>query len=226
MPERFNEPKMCKSTIERRGVGAMADKTWKVYVHTNRLNGKRYVGIISKPKVEHRWNGGRGYHENPHFNAAINYYGWDAFDHEILYTFQSDVDAKEMEKRLIYEWHLNDPAFGYNMTTGGDGTPGFHPSEETRAKLSDARKKENLSAETLRRRSDGLRGRHFTESHKKKIGEANSKPIQMVVDGTVIRDFASAREAETTLGISHSHISQCCHGQRATAGGYGWRFAQ
>lgn len=39
---------------------------WIVYVHINKLNGKRYVGITSKHKPEYRWNNGRGYRENPH----------------------------------------------------------------------------------------------------------------------------------------------------------------
>lgn len=112
------------------------------------------------------------------------------------------------------------------MTSGGDGTPGYHPSESTRRKLSEARKRENLSEETLMRRSLGLRGRKFTEEHKSKIGAANSKRVEMFdKDGTLLYCFNSLAEAEATKGISHSHISQCCTGKRQTAGGYIWRFA-
>lgn len=203
------------------------EKTWKVYVHINRINGKRYVGITSKQKPEHRWNGGRGYKENPHFFSAIEKYGWDSFDHVILFDGLSGEGAKEIEKSLISEWHTQDREYGYNMTSGGDGTPDCHPSAETRAKLSEARRKENLSEETLRRRSEGLRGRVFTDDHKRKIGEANSKPINMFdKSGSYLRSFASAKDAEVACGISHSHISQCCTGKRNSAGGYVWQFAQ
>ena len=204
----------------------MPQADYKVYVHTNKMNGKRYVGITSKAKVEHRWNSGRGYKENSHFYAAIQKYGWDAFDHEILFDGMSEKEAKAKEIELIREWKTQDNRYGYNMTSGGDGTPDFYPSEETRRKLSEARKRENLSEETLHRRSEGLKGRKFTDEHKKKIGDGNSKAIHMYSnDGELIRTFRSAYDAESELGISHSHISQCCTGKRQTSGGYRWAFA-
>lgn len=202
------------------------EKVWKVYVHTNKCNGKRYVGITSKAKPEHRWNSGRGYSESTHFYTAIQKYGWDAFDHEILRDGLTEAEAKAEEKRLIALWNTMDRSCGYNMTSGGDGTPGYIPSDETRAKLSVARRKENLSDETLKRRSDGLRGKKFSDEHKRKIGDGNSKPIDMLDrSGVLLRSFRSARDAEIELGISHSHISQCCHGRRESAGGYKWKFA-
>lgn len=205
----------------------MDEKKWKVYVHANKVNGKRYVGITSRENVNHRWRNGRGYNENPHFRDAIKKYGWDCFDHEVIYTDLTEHEAKEIEKRLIAEWCTQDRMFGYNMTSGGDGTPDYHPSEETRKKLSEARRRENLSEETLKRRSEGLRGRKFSDEHKRKIGDGNSKAIEMLSkSGVLLRKFRAAKDAESELNISHSHISQCCHGQRNTAGGYMWRFAQ
>ena len=204
----------------------MRENEYKVYVHINRANGKRYVGITSKQKPEHRWNSGRGYKENSHFYSAIEKYGWDQFEHIIIYDHLSEEEAKDAERRLIEMWETQNPAFGYNMTSGGDGTPDFHPTEETRAKLSNARKRENLSEETLKRRSEGLRGRKFSEEHKRKIGDGNSKPIVMFSkDGSRIKTFRSAHDAEAETGISHSHISQCCHGQRKSTGGFLWSFA-
>ena len=205
----------------------MSNKTWKVYVHINKINKKKYVGITSKDKPEHRWNGGRGYKENTHFYAAIQKYGWDNFYHTILVDNLTKEQADVLERFLIEDLDLQNNKFGYNMTSGGDGTPNYHPSEETRKKLSEARKRENLSEETLKRRSEGLKGRKFSEEHKRKIGDGNSKPINMLsTNKEFIRTYKSAREAEIDLGISHSHISQCCHGNRNTAGGYAWEFAQ
>lgn len=189
-------------------------------------NGKKYIGITSRVKPEHRWSNGHGYKENTHFYSAIQKYGWDNFKHEILYDALAADEAKRLERELIARFKTQQPKFGYNMTSGGDGTPDYHPSEETRRKLSEARKKENLSAETLRRRSEGLTGRKFTEEHKRKIGEGNSKPVMMFSKtGEYIKSFRSAHEAEVVLGINHSHISQCCHGLRNSTGGYLWKFA-
>lgn len=200
---------------------------WKVYVHINKTNGKRYIGVTSRQNPNHRWRNGYGYKENPHFNSAIEKYGWDGFYHIVLAENLPEVMAKNLEKLLIKKWNTQDREFGYNMTSGGDGTPDYHPSEETRKKLSDARRKENLSEETLRRRSEGLKGRKFTDEHKRKIGDGNSKRIDMYSkDGEYIRSFKSASDAEETMNINHSHISQCCHGKRKTTGGYIWKFAQ
>lgn len=203
------------------------EKTWTVYAHRNKKNDKKYVGITSKPKPEHRWNSGRGYTENPHFYSAIQKYGWDGFEHIILAVGLDEEWAKSAERNLIKMWKTQDRRYGYNMTSGGDGTPNYHPSDETRMKLSIARMKENLSEETLKRRSDGLRGRKFTDAHKKKIGDGNSKAVDMFTkDGKYVRSFRGAHDAEVECGVSHSHISQCCNGHRMSAGGYVWKFAQ
>lgn len=204
----------------------MEEKNWKVYIHTNLINKKRYIGITSK-KPEHRWLEGRGYKDNRYFGSAIAKYGWDSFLHEVVFENLTREEAVYLEKLLIATFRTQDTRYGYNMTAGGDGTLGFFPSAETRAKLSEARRKENLSEETLRRRSEGLKGRRFSEEHKKKIGDGNSKAINMLTkDGEYIRSFRGASDAELELGISHSHISQCCTGKRKTTGGFMWEFAQ
>ena len=46
-----------------------------VYIHTNKINEKRYVGITCQ-STSRRWRNGDGYIQNEHFYRAIQKYGW------------------------------------------------------------------------------------------------------------------------------------------------------
>ena len=60
----------------------MDRKTYCVYVHTNKFNGKKYVGqTCQKPEVRFGKNGS-GYVGSRVFYNAILKYGWDNFYHE------------------------------------------------------------------------------------------------------------------------------------------------
>ena len=61
----------------------MDEKSYCVYLHTNKINGKVYVGLTSM-SPEERWKNGKGYCNNSHFKSAIEKYGWDNFEHEII----------------------------------------------------------------------------------------------------------------------------------------------
>lgn len=68
-----------------------------------------------------RWANGAGYKKNFYFYRAIKKYGWNAFEHEILYQDLSLEEAKAIEIDLISKWKLTDKQFGYNLREGGDG---------------------------------------------------------------------------------------------------------
>lgn len=104
---------------------------WSVYMHINKTNNKKYVGITSRtPNV--RWQNGTAYKRNPHFNSAIEKYGWDNFEHIVLHENLSKKDACNYEKYYIKKFNLKDNKYGYNMTDGGEGTSGYVYTEEQR----------------------------------------------------------------------------------------------
>lgn len=93
-------------------------------MHTS-PSGKMYVGITSRD-VRQRWQNGRGYIKNDHFYRAIQKYGWNKFDHEVIAENLTKDEACEMEKVLIKELKSNDYHFGYNLSAGGEGGAGIY----------------------------------------------------------------------------------------------------
>lgn len=104
-------------------------KGWTVYAHVNKINGKMYIGITSQ-SVKKRWGkNGNGYKpsgktKNNYLWNAIEKYGWDIFDHEIIAENLSGQEAKNFEKTLIKELNTNNELYGYNISAGGDGYTG------------------------------------------------------------------------------------------------------
>ena len=96
----------------------MEETNYCVYKHIS-PSGKVYIGITSQ-SANKRWQNGKGYKRNPHFWYAIQKYGWENFNHEVLESGLSRESACEKEKKYIKELHATDSRFGYNMTFGGD----------------------------------------------------------------------------------------------------------
>lgn len=109
------------------------EKIYCVYKHTS-PSGKVYIGITCQ-KPEKRWNNGNGYKHNEYFWRAIQKYGWDNFEHEILFSDLSKEEAQVKEKNLINKYKSNIPEFGYNISSGGEARTGVKLSEDAKKKL-------------------------------------------------------------------------------------------
>ena len=114
------------------------DNKWTVYIHINKINGKKYVGITSQ-NPEKRWGTNGCKYRKGYFRNAINKYGWNSFQHDIVATNLCETDAKIIEKKLIEVLNTKAPN-GYNLTLGGDGALGYSPTQETKCKMSKASK--------------------------------------------------------------------------------------
>ena len=96
---------------------------YTVYVHTNTVNGKRYVGVTSCSLRMRFKKGGLGYRNNKSMWEDIQKHGWDNFTHEILATECSADTAYSMEADLICKYRSNNPKYGYNVYPGGYQVP-------------------------------------------------------------------------------------------------------
>lgn len=96
---------------------------YKVYKHTNLINGKSYIGITSQ-KTYKRWHPDH-YISCKRFYAAIEEFGWQNFSHEVLYEVETKEEANKLEKEMIAQYKTTEAAFGYNMSSGGIGRSGL-----------------------------------------------------------------------------------------------------
>ena len=92
---------------------------YTVYMHTC-PNNKRYVGVTRR-KPRRRWgSSGQRYKEhNKHFYSAIQKYGWDNIQHEILAEGITKKAAEWLEKYYIALYQTTDRRYGYNHAQGG-----------------------------------------------------------------------------------------------------------
>lgn len=149
---------------------------WTVYCHINKINNKKYIGITKKTTND-RWRNGKGYHN--YFGNAIKKYGWDNFEHLILFEDLTENEAKLKEKELILEYNSFYPN-GYNLTLGGDGNCGWSPSKGTREKIGKSnigkhhRKLSDETKEKIRQARLGkptMTGKHWSVEQTKKMSE-------------------------------------------------------
>lgn len=178
-----------------------------VYVHTF-PNGKRYVGITSQ-RPEKRWKNGHAYQNQRYVWNAINKYGWHNIKHDVLYEGLTKFEACAIEQALIAEWKTATKEFGYNLSTGGEcSATGHKVSAETRKRMSESHKGKNTWAKGRKNPS---------------VSERCSKAVVCVETNVVYRN---GREASEMTGINRGNINQCCLGNRKTARGYHWRYAE
>ena len=158
----------------------MEDKKWLVYIHTNQINGKKYVGIthhINNPNK--RWRNGLGYkkyigNQTGHFYNAIKKYGWDNFDHEIIETNLTREQASTLEIQLIEKYMCCEHEYGYNSHEGGSG--GFPLSDQAKRKISLANSGERNGMYSIGERHP-MYGKHHTLAARQKISQSNKGKV-------------------------------------------------
>ena len=92
---------------------------YKVYIHKNLINGKVYIGQTCKTLQERSGLNGKKYKDSTRFYEDIEKYGWDNFEHKVLYDNLSCEEANKLERELIKQYKSLDSNYGYNVASGG-----------------------------------------------------------------------------------------------------------
>ena len=192
-------------------------KNYTVYEHIS-PSGKRYIGITSS-NPNRRWGAnGQGYSKQSKFFNAILKYGWDNFQHNILYSNLTANEASQKEQELIK--YYNTIENGYNCESGG--LTNRKHSQETIEKLRQLNLGKNnpnygktASKETRLKLSQSHKNIPHSKEWTEKVAKAHRKRVLCITTGET---FPSLKDAADKTGISISGISQACNGIRMTAG--------
>ena len=167
-----------------------------VYLTTNLVNGKKYIGMHKSSVFDPNYKGSGKILWN-----AISKYGWENFKVEILKECVTKEDLYSAERYEIERCQAVTSREYYNVARGGQGgdtitgkpdyldycksLQGRKRPPEIRRKISESEKGKVVSAETCFRVSESKRGekhpfygKHLTEEHRNNISKGNSNPSE------------------------------------------------
>lgn len=205
-----------------------------IYLTTNLLNGKKYVGQDSNNNPKYLGSGFL-------LKKAINKYGEENFKKEIIEFCENKKDLDIREKYWIKHYKaIKDKKF-YNISDGGQGgklgdlvnekrkisLKGHKISEETRKKISQSHKGKKDSELTKKKKSLSHKNiDHYWLKKYQKNGSKNPRAFsvcQYDIKGFLIKIWDCQKEASEELMINKSSISSCVSGKQKTAGGFMWK---
>lgn len=202
-----------------------------LYLVTNTLNGKTYVGVTSHKDLRRRMSEHvhaahtRGL--NGAFQRAIRKYGRVNFTIAALATYSTREEAYAAEIAYIAAH-----APKYNATLGGEGSRGHAVSAELRAQIS-ARHRGNkyrLGATHTpevreRLREHGHRNFHVFKKYQSMGPAAQARRVRCLDDAC---EYASASDAARHYGVARSALIELCLKQkgRRTVGGFRFEYVE
>ncbi len=139
-----------------------------IYVITNTVNGKQYVGQHSGTNLRSYWlHCARRALRNERKSAnraienAVRKYGLDAFKADVIEDkIETKADLDRLEKFWIETMGTLKPG-GYNLTKGGEGILGFKLSESTIKAIAEKRRGQKWTEE----QKLSLRGENWVRIH-------------------------------------------------------------
>lgn len=218
----------------------MNNKKYIIYIHKS-PSGKCYIGQTCQI-LKQRWGiNGIGYFKKkkdntycqPVFAKAIQKYGWEYFEHKVLFEGLTKLEADMIEKDLIFYYKKNDKS--YNITDGGEGFVGVKRSPEIIKKIADKQRGKSrpghpVSEETRRKIAEKLKGningkgRKLTQKEKEVIRNSCKKSLyQFDLDGNLIKIWECQRDAAIFFGCANaSCMLNVANGKQYSAYGYRW----
>jgi group I intron endonuclease len=184
------------------------DTGWVVYMLTNQVNGKRYIGQtmnLRKRIAQHRLHC-----QCPLLAKAIAKHGWVNFSVCVLNGCSCQTRADELERHYIEEKQSHVSVGGYNLDWGGRG--GGAKSDDTKKKISAAARGRTHTEET----KEKLRTRIVSDETRKLISEAR-KGVKVVRSPTTCKRLSEALKGKVRSTDHCLKLSEAKRGKPLSA---------
>ncbi len=162
-------------------------------------NEKKYIGKTQQGLDirlrSHRY--GAKHIQNYLYNA-IRKFGWDEIRVDVLGKFDTIQKMNELEKNLIQEHNTTNPAFGYNLRSGGEG--GAH-SQKTKDKISKANKGKGNG---MYGKTSWNKGKKLSKEHRGKLSESHKGQIPWNKGMTLPKKGPHSEEAKQKISKANS----------------------
>lgn len=213
-----------------------------IYQIRNLINNKKYIGQATNIKNRwyiHKWFLRKEVYsrfENIHlFNAWKKYTESNFIFETIEFCNIEDLDKLESHyihlypREELYNINYEDPTTSRGRKYSEETLEKLRNrvvSEETRQKMSESGKKKIFSERHRENISKSNKNKAHSEEWNRKVSESKKKPIVQLdlSTGKIISEYSSASEAASLLNINLGHISQVCHNNRKSAGGFRWEY--
>lgn len=140
---------------------------YTVYRTTNKLNGMFYIGVHkTKNPNDHYLGSGK------RLKLAIEKYGIEAFQKEVLFVFSTPEEAYSKEKELVTEEVL-DSGKCYNLKLGGEG--GWDYANKSGLSLAGVGKRDYKEIARKVKLAKSIKPPVYSEEARRKISLANER---------------------------------------------------
>lgn len=223
-----------------------------VYLRTNLINGKQYVGqTVDFSRRQYQWKNLSTPYAGDYINKAREKYGLDSWNVDVLKECNTIDELNYWEEYFINKLNTKIPS-GYNLNDGGKGQTGFHHSIESRMRISASKKgkrkgipraddvKKKISASKKGKRTSlGMTNHKHSSESKLKMSAAKkgkksgaAKKVYQYLNGVLVGVYSSVKEAINANNYHYSGaLSSACKGNYNNEGnhkynGYEWYYHQ
>lgn len=202
-----------------------------IYITTNTINGKRYLG---QRKYSNGWKSYLG--SGKSLSKAIEKYGKSNFKREIIKEVETPEELNRLEYEFSRKYNVVKSRYWYNQCYGGGATNGFKFSEESKRKLSNSLKgkmkgernpmygvsipcseeKKRMLSKRFSGKGNNMYNVHLTYEKNPRARKVYCVELNKV--------YNCAKKAAHELNINYSNIIAVCKGKRKTVGGYTFQY--
>lgn len=160
-----------------------------IYITTNLVNGKRYLG---QKKFDRKWKEYIG--SGRAFKLAVDKYGKENFTRDIVYVCYSADELDAAEYSLSVELNVVESENWYNLVYGGGTTSGLTMTKEMREKLSKIRKESHAEHPEFGERHSQKMIEYY-QKHPEAKKNASDKFKQLWQDPEFVDKMSKSRKA-------------------------------